>query len=46
MTMHNWNPDGMPSPDPEEEADDIEETPPGEHRREPLKDPDPADTAQ
>lgn len=32
-------------PGEEEEApDDIEETPPGEHKREPIKDPDPADT--
>ena len=28
----------------EEAPDDVEETPPGEHKREPIKDPDPADT--
>lgn len=28
----------------EEEPDDTEPTPPGEHKREPIKDPDPADT--
>lgn len=32
-------------PGEEEEApDDVEPTPPGEHKREPIKDPDPADT--
>lgn len=28
----------------DEEAEDEEDTPPGEHKREPIKDPDPADT--
>jgi len=28
----------------EEDESDTEETPPGEHKREPIKDPDPADT--
>ena len=28
----------------EEEGDPVEETPPGEHKREPINDPDPADT--
>lgn len=32
-------------PDEDEQApDDIEPTPPGEYKREPIKDPDPADT--
>ena len=32
-------------PDPDEQApEDTEPTPPGEHKREPIKDPDPADT--
>jgi hypothetical protein len=32
-------------PGEEDEApDDVEPTPPGEHKREPIKDPDPADT--
>jgi len=30
----------------EEEPEDSEPTPPGEHKREPIKDPDPADTKQ
>ena len=30
--------------DEEEHPDDTEEVPPGEHKREPIKDPDPADT--
>lgn len=30
----------------EEEPDDTEPTPPGEHKREPIKDPDPAETKQ
>lgn len=34
----------LPGEEDEEEADDTEETPPGEHKREPIKDPDPADT--
>lgn len=33
----------MPGED-EEDPDDTEPTPPGEHKREPIKDPDPADT--
>ncbi len=28
----------------EEKPDDVEPTPPGENKREPIKDPDPADT--
>ena len=31
-------------PDPELPDEDTEETPPGENKREPIKDPDPADT--
>ena len=30
--------------DDEDKPDDTEPTPPGEHKREPIKDPDPADT--
>lgn len=30
----------------EDEAEDAEPTPPGEHKREPIRDPDPADTKQ
>lgn len=45
MATHAWKLGGLPTPDPEEEPEDTEETPPGEHKREPLKDPDPADTA-
>jgi hypothetical protein len=46
MAAQQWTFGGFPPPDNEEEPNDIEETPPGEHKREPLKDPDPADTAQ
>lgn len=34
----------LPTEEDEEESEDTEETPPGEHKREPIKDPDPADT--
>lgn len=34
----------LPGEEDEEAPDDTEETPPGEHKREPIKDPDPADT--
>ena len=34
----------LPGEEDEETPDDTEETPPGEHKREPIKDPDPADT--
>ena len=34
----------LPGEEEEETPDDTEETPPGEHKREPIKDPDPADT--
>ena len=33
----------LPAEEPEENGD-VEPTPPGEHKREPIKDPDPADT--
>ncbi|MEO8160263.1 MAG: hypothetical protein ABI588_02505 [Arenimonas sp.] len=31
-------------PDGEQSPEEPEDTPPGEHKREPIKDPDPADT--
>lgn len=33
-----------PGEEEDDEQDPTEETPPGEHKREPIKDPDPADT--
>ena len=33
-----------PGEEDEDEQDPTEETPPGEHKREPIRDPDPADT--
>jgi hypothetical protein len=38
--IHSGNLPGEEEPHP----DDIDEVPPGEHKREPIKDPDPADT--
>ena len=34
----------LPAEEDEDAAEETEETPPGEHKREPIKDPDPADT--
>ena len=34
----------LPGEDDEQELPDTEPTPPGEHKREPINDPDPADT--
>ena len=34
----------LPGEEEEEAPDDTEETPPGEHKRDPIRDPDPADT--